>query len=83
MRTFAEQLEYDYQHDDIKLAELIVGVDSRDQDMAERVAYAFVNKDWPYLSRWIEHEIAEHVKKLQKRHDDRMLASFDGWDPGR
>lgn len=83
MTTFAEDLTKEYNRDDIKLAELLVKADSARQDMAEVIAYAFVNRDWNYLIRYIDVEIAGEVAERQREHDDRMLASFDGEDAGR
>lgn len=78
MTTFAEDLTAEYNRDDIKLAELICKADSARQDLAEVIAYAYVNKDWGYLTRYIEVEIAGEVRERQRENDDRMLAEFDG-----
>lgn len=81
MRTFAEQLEYDLQHDDIKLAELIAEWDRNDQELAGRVAYAIVNKDWGYLTRYVDGMVADEIAERQRENDDRMLAAYDGVEP--
>lgn len=83
MTTFADDLTAEYNRDDIKLAELLVKADSARQDLAEVIAYAFVNRDWDYLIRFIDVEIAGEVAERQRENDDRMLASFDGEEPGR
>lgn len=83
MRTFAEQLEYNYEHDDKLLAELLIDRNASVDGLLEAVAYAYVNKDWSYLSRRIDGDIADEVAERQREHDDRMLASWDGTDPGR
>lgn len=81
MTTFAEDLTNEYQRDDIKLAELIVKGDSASQDLAERVAYAVVNKDWAYLTRYVDGLVADEVKEQERKNDARMLAEFDGQEP--
>jgi hypothetical protein len=83
MTTFAEDLTAEYNRDDIKLAELLVKADSARQDLAEVLAYAFVNRDWAYLIRYIDVEIAGEVAERQRENDDRMIAEYDGREPQR
>lgn len=83
MSTFAEDLTAEYNRDDIKLAELIATGDSASQDLAERVAYAIVNKDWAYLTRYVDGLVAHEVAEKQLANDRRMIAEYDGQEPQR